>query len=230
MPLSKAAKTEKELRRSGPRGKLKVFLKALGPGLITGASDDDPSGIGTYSQTGAQFGYSHLWTPLFTFPLIAGIQEICARIALHTGTGLADLIRRHYPKPVLHLCVFLLFVANTVNIGADLGAMAASCQMILGLPFLAWLVAITFVSSVLEIFVNYRRYVRVLRFLTLSLLAYVLVFFVTRQDWGQVLRNTFIPTILLNRDYLMNLVAIFGTTISPYLFFWIAAEEIEEEN
>ncbi len=229
MPLSKAAKTKRVSRRSGPLEKLKGYLKTLGPGLITGASDDDPSGIGTYSQTGAQFGYAPLWTPLFTFPLIAGIQEICARIALHTGTGLADLIRRHYPKPVLHLCVFLLFVANTVNIGADLGAMAASCQMILGLPFLAWLVAITFVSSVLEIFVNYRRYVRVLRFLTLSLLAYVLVFFVTRQDWGQVLRNTFIPTVHLNRDYLMNLVAILGTTISPYLFFWIAAEEIEEE-
>ncbi len=229
MPLSKAAKAEKELQRSGPLGKVRVYLKALGPGLITGASDDDPSGIGTYSQTGAQFGYAHLWTPLFTFPLIAGIQEICARIALHTGTGLADLIRKHYPKPVLHLCVSLLFVANTVNLGADLGAMAASCQMILGLPFLAWLVAITFVSSVLEIFVNYRRYAHVLRFLTLSLLAYVVVFFVTPQDWGQVLRNAFIPTIHLNRDYLLNLVAILGTTISPYLFFWIAAEEIEEK-
>jgi NRAMP (natural resistance-associated macrophage protein)-like metal ion transporter len=229
MPKSKAAQTEKEMRRRGPFGKMGVYLKALGPGLITGASDDDPSGIGTYSQTGAQFGYAQLWTALFTFPLMAGIQEICARIALHTGTGIADLIRRHYPKPVLYLCVSLLFVANTVNLGADLGAMAASCRLLLGLPFLAWLIAITFISVVLEIFVNYRQYARVLRFLTLSLLAYALAFFVTRKDWSQVLRHTFIPAIQLNRDYLMNLVAILGTTISPYLFFWQASQEIEEE-
>src|SRR5512135_2258788 len=113
MATSKAAKAEEQIRRSGPLGKLKVYLKALGPGLITGASDDDPSGIGTYSQTGAQFGYVYLWTPLFTFPLIAGVQEICARIALQTGTGIADLIRTHYPKPVLYFCVSLLLVANT---------------------------------------------------------------------------------------------------------------------
>src|SRR5512135_2147039 len=126
MPESKAVKAEKESRRGGFRGKVTAYLKALGPGLITGASDDDPSGIGTYAQTGAQFGYAQLWTALFTFPLMAGIQEICARVALHTGTGLADLIRRNYPKPVLVFCVSLLFISNTVNIGADLGAMAAS--------------------------------------------------------------------------------------------------------
>lgn len=160
---------------------------------------------------------------------MAGIQEICARIALYTGTGIADLIRRHYPKPVLYLCVALLFVANTVNLGADLGAMAASCRLLLGLPFLTWLIAITFISVVLEIFVNYRHYARVLRFLTLSLLAYALAFFMTQKDWAQVLRHTFIPAIHLNRDYLLNLVAILGTTISPYLFFWQASQEIEEE-
>ncbi|MGE5172839.1 MAG: Nramp family divalent metal transporter [Betaproteobacteria bacterium] len=229
MPTSKAVRAEKEMRRSGPFRKLRVYLKALGPGLITGASDDDPSGIGTYSQTGAHFGYAQLWTALFTFPLMAGIQEICARIALYTGTGIADLIRRHYPKPVLYLCVALLFVANTVNLGADLGAMAASCRLLLGLPFLTWLIAITFISVVLEIFVNYRHYARVLRFLTLSLLAYALAFFMTQKDWAQVLRHTFIPAIHLNRDYLLNLVAILGTTISPYLFFWQASQEIEEE-
>ncbi len=229
MSTSKAAKTEKEMRQHGPFGKIGVYLKALGPGLITGASDDDPSGIGTYSQTGAQFGYAQLWTALLTFPLMAGIQEICARIAMHTGTGLAGLIRRHYPKPVLYLCVSLLFVANTVNLAADLGAMAASCRLLLGLPFLAWLVSITFIDIVLEIFVNYRHYARVLRFLTLSLLAYAMAFIVTQKDWGQALRHTFIPTVRLNREYLLNLAAILGTTISPYLFFWQASQEIEEE-
>ncbi len=229
MPTSKAVKTEKEMRRSGPFGKLRVYLKALGPGLITGASDDDPSGIGTYSQTGAHFGYAQLWTALFVFPLIAGIQEICARIALFTGTGIADLIRKHYPKPVLYLCVSLLFMANTINLGADLGAMAASCRLLLGLPFLAWLVVITIVSVALEIFVNYRHYALVLRYLTLSLLAYALAFIMTQKDWSQVLRHTLIPTIQLNRDYLLNIVAILGTTISPYLFFWQASQEMEEE-
>ena len=129
-PVSKEEKAEKKLQRSSPLGKLVLHLKMLGPGLITGASDDDPSGIGTYSQTGALFGFSQLWTALFTFPLMAGIQEICARIALHTGNSLTDLIRKHYPKPVLHLCVLLLFLANTVNLGADLGAMAAACQIL----------------------------------------------------------------------------------------------------
>ncbi len=229
MPVSKAAKAERAIQRKSPLGKLQAYLKALGPGLVTGASDDDPSGIGTYSQTGAQFGYAHLWTPVLTFPLIAGVQEICARIALQTGSGIAYLIRKHYPRPVLYFCVSLLFVANTVNLGADLGAMAAAGQLLLGLPFLVWLVTITVISAILEIFVSYRRYARVLRFLTLSLLAYVLVFFVAPQDWGQVLRNTFIPRIQLNKDYLLNLVAILGTTISPYLFFWIAGQEIEEE-
>ncbi len=227
--MSKAGKIEKEMRRNGPLGKLKVYLKALGPGLITGASDDDPSGIGTYSQTGAQFGYVQLWTAPFTFPLMAVIQEICARIALHTGSGLADLIRRHYPKPVLYVCVWLLFVANTVNLGADLGAMAASFQMLLGFPFQVWLVGITFISTTLQIFVRYKRYARVLRYLTLSLFAYVLVAFVSPQDWGQISQNTLIPTVRLSKDYLLNLVAILGTTISPYLFFWQASQEIEEK-
>lgn len=229
MVTSKAQKTEKEARRSGPFGKLKAYLKALGPGLITGASDDDPSGIGTYSQTGAWFGDTQLWTVLFTFPLMAGIQEICARIALQTGSGLADLIRKHYPRPLLYFCVSLLFIANTVNIGADLGAMAASAQLLVGLPFLVWLVAITLFSATLEISVKYKQYAQVLRFLTLSLFAYVLVVFVSAKDWGQILQNTLVPTLRINKDYLLNLVAILGTTISPYLFFWQASQEIEEK-
>lgn len=219
MPTSRAQEAENQLKRSGPWVKLKVYLNALGPGLVTGASDDDPSGIGTYSQTGAQFGYAQLWTALFTFPLMTAIQEICARVALQTGGGLADALRKHYPKPVLYFCVTLLFIANTINLGADLGAMAASAQLLVGIPFVVWLIAITSLSVVLEIFVDYKRYARVLRYLTLSLFAYVFVPFVASLDWGQALRNTVIPTIQFNKNYLLNLVAILGTTISPYLFF-----------
>ncbi|HEX7593607.1 MAG TPA: Nramp family divalent metal transporter [Anaerolineae bacterium] len=229
MPSSKAQESEKEIKRSGPLGKLQVYVKALGPGLITGASDDDPSGIGTYSQTGAQFGYAQLWTALFTFPLMAGIQEICARIALQTGGGLAETIRKYYPKPVLYLCVALLFIANTINLGADLGAMAAAAQLLLGIPFVVWLVTLTLIGVLLEIFIDYKQYSRVLRWLTLSLFAYFLVPFVSPQDWGKSLQSTLIPTIALDKDYLLNLVAILGTTISPYLFFWQASQEIEEE-
>ena len=201
----------------------------LGPGLITGASDDDPSGIGTYSQTGAQFGYAQLWTALFTFPLMASIQETCARIALQTGGGLAETIRKHYPKPVLYFCVVLLFVANTINLGADLGAMAAAAQLLLGLPFFVWLVALTLVGVLLEIFVDYKQYSRVLRWLTLSLFAYFLVPLVSPQDWISALENTLLPKLALDKNHLLNLVAILGTTISPYLFFWQASQEIEEE-
>lgn len=229
MASSKAEQAERKVRRSGLLGKFKVYLQALGPGLITGASDDDPSGIGTYAQTGAQFGYAQLWTALLTLPLSIAIQEICARIALQTGAGLAEGIRKHYPKPVLYFCVSLLFIANTINIGSDLGAMAASAQLVLGIPFVVWLVAMTLVSGLLEILLDYKRYSKVLRLLTLSLFAYVLVVFVVPQDWGQALRDTLIPTVKLDRGYLLNLVAILGTTISPYLFFWQASEEVEEK-
>jgi len=229
MPQSKAEQTETQFRQSGVWGKVKIFFNNLGPGLITGASDDDPSGIGAYSQTGAQFGYAQLWTAIFTFPLMAAIQEICARMALETGSGLAEVISQYYPKPVLYGCVLLLFVANTINLGADLGAMSAAGQLLVPLPFLVWLVGITGLTVGLEIFVEYRRYARLLRFLTLSLFAYVLTAFVVRQDWGQVLYRTVIPTFPFNRAYLMNLVAVLGTTISPYLFFWQASQEVEEE-
>ena len=221
--------SEKETKQSGRLGKVMTWAKVLGPGLITGASDDDPSGIGTYSQTGAQFGYAQLWTALFTFPLMASIQETCARIALQTGGGLAETIRKHYPKPVLYFCVVLLFVANTINLGADLGAMAAAAQLLLGLPFFVWLVALTLVGVLLEIFVDYKQYSRVLRWLTLSLFAYFLVPLVSPQDWISALENTLLPKLALDKNHLLNLVAILGTTISPYLFFWQASQEIEEE-
>ncbi len=229
MAVSKTEGLAKKRANDSLLAKFIAYLKALGPGLITGASDDDPSGIGTYSQTGAAFGYGQLWTMLFTVPLMTGIQEQCARIALQTGTGLAVNIRRHFPKPVLYFCVMLLFIANTINLGADLGAMAAAGTMLLGIPFVIWLVAITVVSTALLVFVEYRRYARVLRFLTLALFAYVLVPFVSPMDWGQAARGTFIPTLSLDRNYLLNLVAVLGTTISPYLFFWQANQEVEEE-
>src|SRR6266446_2770670 len=151
MPQSKAENAEKELRQNGWQGRVLVYLKSLGPGLITGASDDDPSGIGTYAQTGAQFGYTQLWTALFTFPLMTAVQEMCARIALHTGRGLADIIREYYPKAILYISVLLLFIAITINIGAD------SCQSLLSIPFWIWLVAFTLLNIVLQIFVSYKQ-------------------------------------------------------------------------
>src|SRR5215208_78788 len=226
---SKAEQAEKDIQRSGPWGRLKTYLKALGPGLITAASGDDPSGIGTYSQTGAQFGYAQLWTALFTFPLQAAIQEICARIALQTGRGLAANIRKYYPKPILYFYVAILFIANTISLGADLGAMAASAQLLFGLPVLLWLAVMTILTAVLEIFIPYKEYAKVLRILTLTLFAYVIGAFFTSQDWIQAFRNTIIPTFRFDHQYLFNLVAILGTTITPYLFFWQANQEVEEE-
>lgn len=229
MTPSKAEEIENEIQKSGPLGKIKAYFKALGPGLIAGASGDDPSGIGTYSQTGARFGYLQLWMSVFAFPLQAAIQEICARIALHTGRGLAANIRKFYPKPVLYFYISILFIANAITIGADLGAMAASAQLLFGLPVLLWLAAITLLTVLLQIFFPYKQYAKILRILTLSLLSYIVAAFFTSQDWGGALRSTFIPTVRLDREYLFNLVAVLGTTITPYLFFWQANEEVEEE-
>ncbi len=215
--------------QTGVKAKFRTYLKILGPGLITGASDDDPSGIGTYAQTGALLGYAQLWLALYTFPLSAAIQEICARIALQTGTGLAENIRQHYPRPVLYGCVLLLVIANTINVGADLGAMAASAQMLLGIPLGVWLISIVLLIIVMEVFIDYKHYARILRFFTLSLFAYVIAAFVIPQDWGQVVRNTLLPTFQFSHDYVLNIVAVLGTTISPYLFFWQASQEVEEK-
>ncbi|HEY3341685.1 MAG TPA: Nramp family divalent metal transporter [Anaerolineae bacterium] len=229
MAISKAEQAEKDIKHATLLGRLGVYFRALGPGLITGASDDDPSGIGTYAQTGAQFGYTQLWMALFTFPLMTVIQEICARVAMQTGTGLATVLRKSYPRPVLYFCLLLLCIANTFNLGADLGAMAAAARLLVPLPIYVWLAIITIVILVLLIFISYNGYARILRFLTLSLAAYVLVVFAVRQDWGQALRNTLIPSLQFNQAYLMNLVAVLGTTISPYLFFWQASQEVEEK-
>ena len=228
MAPSEAEQAEKEIKHASLLKRVSVYLRALGPGLITGASDDDPSGIGTYAQTGAQFGYTQLWMALFTFPLMTVVQEICARVALQTGTGLATVLRKNYPRPVLYFCLLLLGIANTINLGADLGAMAAAAQLLIPLPIYVFLAAITLIILVLLVFTSYNLYARILRFLTLSLFAYILVVFAVQQDWGQALRSTVIPTLQFNQAYLMNIVAVLGTTISPYLFFWQASQEVEE--
>lgn len=209
--------------------KLKSLLKSLGPGFITGAADDDPSGIATYSQTGVLFGYTQTWTALFSFPFMTVVQEMCGRIGLITGRGLAKVIKDNYPKSILYFSVFLLFVANTANVGADLGAMASSGQLLFELPFIVWLILITFLSVALQVFVPYSTYARFLKYLAFSLFAYVITVFVIEQDWSKILYSTFVPTVKFSKEYLLNIVAILGTTISPYLFFWQSDEEVEEE-
>ncbi|MEX2007169.1 MAG: divalent metal cation transporter [Candidatus Levyibacteriota bacterium] len=209
--------------------KIKTLFKALGPGFITGASDDDPSGIGTYVQTGAIFGFSQAWTAPFSFPFMSVVQEMCGRIGMVTGMGLARVVKTHYAKPVLYTTVSLLLIANTINIGANLGAMASSAQLLIGMPFVFWLIGLTAFTLVLEVFVPYPAYARILKYLAFSLLAYIITAFVVKQNWGEVLRSAAVPSFSMSREYLFNIVAILGTTISPYLFFWQADEEVEEE-
>jgi Mn2+/Fe2+ NRAMP family transporter len=196
--------------------------------LITGASDDDPSGIGTYSQVGAQFGFGMLWTALFSFPLMVCAQVICARIGRVTGHGIAANVRRHYSARVLFPIVALLLIANTINIGADLGAMGAALQLLIGGPRLAYTVCFAVLSLLLQIYVPYSRYVRVLKWLTLALFAYVAALFSLHIPWRQVAVSTLMPKLSFESGYVTAVVAIFGTTISPYLFFWQASEEVED--
>lgn len=204
------------------------LLEVLGPGLITGASDDDPSGIATYSQAGAQFGYGLGWVMLFSWPLMCAIQEISARIGRVTGRGIAGNLRRHYPAPIVYALVFLLVVANTINLGADLGAMAAALKLLIGGPQLLYVAAFAVVSLLLEVFVRYSRYVSVLKWLTISLFAYVGVALVSHIPWGTVAKALVVPTLSSDPKYLTVIVAILGTTISPYLFFWQSEAEVEE--
>jgi NRAMP (natural resistance-associated macrophage protein)-like metal ion transporter len=206
-------------------------LRIVGPGFITGASDDDPSGIGTYSQVGAAFGTGFLWMALYILPLVICVQEMCGRIGLVTGRGVAGCVRRYYNRPILYGAVLLLFIANTINVGADLGAMAASVRLLApGLPHLLALVVFALGILLLEIFIPYRYYARVLKLLTLSLLAYLAAAILIHPDWLKLVRATLVPAIQLTPDYLALAVAVLGTTISPYLFFWQASEEIEEEH
>jgi len=206
------------------------YFRRLGPGLVTGASDDDPSGIGTYSQAGAAFGFGLLWTAWITLPLAIAVQETAARLGLVTGHGLATLIKKRFPRWVLLGAVGLVGVANGFNIGADLGSMAASVRLLFPVPEVLLLVVMAGLMVGLEVFLPYERYAKVLRWLTLSLAAYIGVLFVIDVDWGTVLRQTFVPRISWSRPQIAMLIAILGTTISPYLFFWQASEEVEEKQ
>lgn len=204
------------------------ILAALGPGLVTGAADDDPSGIATYSQIGAQFGYGLAWTMLFSYPLMAVTQEIAARIGLVTGCGIAQNLRRHYSPHLLRAVVLLLVIANVINLGADLGAMGAALRLLLGGPEQLYTIAFGIVCIALETFLNYPRYAAILKWATLSLFAYVAVVFAAQVPWSVALTSTLLPSMAWDADHAMALVAILGTTISPYLFFWQSGQEVEE--
>jgi NRAMP (natural resistance-associated macrophage protein)-like metal ion transporter len=206
------------------------FLARLGPGLITGASDDDPSGIGTYSQTGAQIGFGIGWTMLLTYPLMAAIQEISARIGRVTGHGIAGNVCRHFPAPVLWSLIILLFIANTINVAADLGAMADALRLLIGGPGVLYVAVFGYVSVLAQIFMDYRRYVAVLKWLTLVLFAYVIALAVVKVPWVEALHGLLVPTIQWNGMFLTTLVALLGTTISPYLFIWQSSQEAEEQR
>jgi NRAMP (natural resistance-associated macrophage protein)-like metal ion transporter len=200
----------------------------LGPGLVTGAADDDPSGIATYSQAGAQFGFGLLWTALYMLPLQAGIQEACARIGAVTGKGIAHVLREHYSKGLLYFVVSLLLIANTINIGADIGAMAAAAQLLIPLDYVVLCFTFTFIILLLVIFLDYKTYAKILKWLCLSLFSYPITIFIVNADWWHILKATFIPNFQYDFQFLFMLVAVLGTTISPYLFFWQASQEVEE--
>lgn len=222
MPQTRAS--QRKLRSIG------YWFSKLGPGLITGAADDDPSGIGTYSIAGAQFGFGLLWTALISFPLMAGIQLICARLGMVSGRGLAGILRKHYGRAILWPACALLVIANVVNIGADLGGMAAATGMMTGIKAYYFTPAYALLMAGLMGWVSYRPIARALKWLAAVLFAYVVAAFAIQPDWGSVLRATFWPSISLSSPYLATLVAVLGTTISPYLFFWQAAQEVEEDR
>lgn len=232
--LERTVTTTQGLATSMPRSKLAVRTKnywhMLGPGLTTGASDDDPSGIATYSQTGAQTGFHLLWLSVWTFPLMGVVQEMCARIGLVTGRGLAGNIRIHYPKRILYLCGMLLFVANAINIGADLGAMAKAVQLLVpSLNFGLLVIGFAVFSLGLQIFTPYVRYAKYLKWLALVLFSYVLSAILAKLDWGMVLHAAYTPSFHFDKEQLILICAILGTTISPYLFFWQTSQEVEDQ-
>ena len=209
---------------------LKDFFRRLGPGLITGAADDDPSGISTYSVTGAAFGYAQLWTALFSFPLMAAVQLMCARLGMVTGQGLAGAIRQYYPRWVLWGACALLVTANTVNIGADLGGMAKVTEMITGVSSFFWTPVYAIAIAAFLIWSSYHSLARIFKWMTLVLFAYIFAAFLAKPNWSEVIAATLIPHVEWSGRYWATLVGIFGTTISPYLFFWQASQEVEEEK
>lgn len=206
------------------------FLNILGPGLTTGAADDDPSGIATYSQTGAQFGYGQLWTALYMLPFMTAVQEACARIGLVTGKGISAVVKEHYNKKVLFTVVGLVVVANTINIGADIGAMASAAQLLIPGPFILMTLSFTTVILLLEIFTTYKTYSKILKWLAIALLAYPLTLFIVDQPWAIVLKATIVPHLEFNFAFLFIITGVLGTTISPYMFFWEASQEVEEQR
>lgn len=238
-PLTKAVDEtiKKELASLGAELKVgqekaaigaKKVGRIIGPGVITGFSDDDPSGIGTYAQAGAQFGLGQSWLALFQLPFMIAIQEMCARIGLTTGLGLAGNIKKHFSVRWLYSLVFLLVLANVFNIGADISAMGASLKLVLGGSASWWAVLVTIFIILLEIFISYRVYANILKWLTISFFAYVITAFIVPQDWPLILRSLVVPHIELSKIFLLTMVGFLGTTISPYLFFWQASEEVEE--
>lgn len=212
-------------------GRLRKFWRLLGPGFVAGASDDDPSGIATYSQTGAQFGYAQLWSALWLYPLAGAVQEIAGRIGLVTGKGLMATLRTYYSRWILYFAVGLLVTANAVNVGADLGAMAATAKTLVGWgTLIGWMMILVFVILITQILVPYRTYSTYLKWVSLSLLAYVVVVIIVHQDWSQMAFSTFVPwNFQFNQAYVLNIVALCGTTITPYVIFWQADQEAEED-
>ena len=216
--------------RNPKRMQVKSILKSLGPGVITGASDDDPSGIATFAQAGAQFGFGVLWLAIFQYPVMATIQEMCARIGLVTGKGIAAVIKSKYSNKVVYPLASLLLIANTINIGADIGAMSASVRLLFPqIPFVWTSLGFAIFMVISEILIPYNRYAKILRYLTISLFAYIATAVIVGGDWQQILSATITPHIEFNSGFAMIFVAIFGTTTSPYLFFWQASEEAEED-
>lgn len=210
--------------------KFNRFLRIMGPGLITGAADDDPSGIATYSQTGAQFGYGQLWTALFMLPLQTAVQEACARIGAVTGKGIVAVVKEYYSKKIVYGVVLLILIANTINIGADIGSMAAAASLLIPVNFAFLTLCFTAIILLLEIFTSYKVYARILKWLALSLLAYPLSVFIVHQPWPEIIQATFVPHFEFSFAFLFIITGVLGTTISPYMFFWQASEEVEEEK
>jgi NRAMP (natural resistance-associated macrophage protein)-like metal ion transporter len=224
-----SAGTKTKIKRSAT-SRLRAIFGKLGPGLVTGAADDDPSGIATYSQVGAQFGYGMAWTMLFGYPLLVSIQAISAEIGSITGRGVAQNLRQHYPRWLLRSVVSLLLVANIINLGADLGAMGAALALLIGGPVMVYAGVFAAICVLLEIFMSYARYANILKWSTLSLFSYVAVVFVAGVPWGKAITGTLIPHFTFDAAHAVALVAILGTTISPYLFFWQAGQEVEEQH
>ena len=208
----------------------KEFLEIAGPGIITGAADDDPSGIATYTQTGAQFGYGQLWTALLVLPMLIAVQEACARIGAVTGKGIAAVVKEHYSKKVLYGMLVLILVANTINLGADLGAMGAAAQLIVPVNFTVLVLFFTALILILQVFTTYKTYASILKWLCVTLFSYVITVFLVKEPWGTILKATFIPHMEFSSAFFFIITGVIGTTISPYMFFWEASEEVEEER